>query len=326
MPETNTTENNTTLLPTVILPLQTKELTFNSEKLSINVRVVDDAGNPYSTGNVKIAYPTADVLSGKDIEYFDDSNVSLVNGVATFHYTAPKNLDANTSNIAFKFYHNSLPSSAKTFTMTLKPVANQNILTNYNITTNFPTQTIEMGIQSSKHISISVNAVNDNNNTTLISDANISSITIKLKNSALADLEDTTTTTSKSKTYTKNRPNFSIKTNTISGLIPLEVTANFKGLNNEDQNITQIFNVVVHSGPPTAMSLSYAGTTNDTTKGKFIDHWALTVTDKYNNLVDTKPAVSMGMITGYAQSSATTNNPDNYLYYDKPWLCGRTQL
>ena len=40
------------------------------------------------------------------------------------------------------------------------------------------------------------------------------------------------------------------------------------------------------------------------------------MTDKYNNLVNTTPSVSLGMITGYAQSSATTSNVANYLYFD----------
>jgi hypothetical protein len=100
-------------------------------------------------------------------------------------------------------------------------------------------------------------------------------------------------------------------------LVPLKVDAQFKDVNGHDHNLTEIFNMIVLSGPPTAMSLSYVGTAQDSSKAKFIDRWALTVTDRYNNLVNTHPAVSTGALVGFIQdSSHTATNAQNYLYFE----------
>jgi len=137
-------------------------------------------------------------------------------------------------------------------------------------------------------------------------------------NPSLGTLEDTagnsgTTITVKD----KNNVTVNVLSNTKSGVVPIKVDAVFTDVNSKEQNLTNIFNIVVLSGPPSAMSLSYAGTDSQVkkTSAKMVEKWVLTVTDKYNNLVNTNPAVSMGMLAGYAQSSAAVNNVANYLYY-----------
>ncbi len=295
-------------IATVLLPVITKEITLNSESISIAVNVIDATSSPFSTGKVKIIYPTLDVSAGRDIGSFESSEVTLVNGMANFVYTAPKNLDANRSDIVFSFYHDSAISSAKVYTITLDPVAGQKILSDYTLTTNFPSRTIEMNLKSTKSITFSLNAVDENNNTTLIEDSNITSIVVELLNTSLADLEDTNSSAD-IKTLTKNQASLNINTNTLSGIVPIRVTANFRDLNNAVATpIIEVFNVVIFSGPPTALSLSYAGTNNEDSKAKFVENWVLTATDKYSNLVNTTPAISMGMLTGYAENSANTGH------------------
>jgi len=117
----------------------------------------------------------------------------------------------------------------------------------------------------------------------------------------------------------KNSITVNLVTDSISGVIPLKVETTFSDVNNNEQNLTEIFNILVQSGPPTAISLSYAGTvlTEDLkSRAKFAERWVVTVTDKYNNLVNTHPAISTGIMLGYTQSSDNTSNDSNYLYFN----------
>jgi hypothetical protein len=308
LPDANTTVQSVT----VVLPTSSTILTTNSQVVNIDVRVFDSANNPYSDGTVKLIN-SADVLDGRDVGGFDKYSSTLVNGVATFVYTAPDQLDINTSNLSFGFYHDSNSSKIKTYTMSIVPETNQTVLTNYTLSASNATD-VTMDLESSKTISYTVNDANSNP----LSNASMVSMTVTSLNPSLLTLSDSfgnnnvTTLTLNS----KNNMTINVNSNTISGLVPIKVVAKFNDANNVEQNITKVFDIVVLSGPPTAMSLSYASTSQNSTNAKFIENWVLTVTDKYNNLVNTAPAISMGLITGFATSSATTANPASYLYYD----------
>jgi len=301
----------TPVLPTVILTQDTYELTVNNEIVNINVNVYDENNNPYQEGNVKIVYPD-DVKEGRDIGSFTDSIVTLANGVATFVYTAPSNLDENTSDIVFQFYHEKNPTSPQTFTFTLNPDENQTILTSYSLESSISDGNVTMDLSSSKLLSFFVKDSNDE----LVDDNNMTSIKMTLLNPTLGTLEDNNGNSGVTLTIEdKNNVTVNLRSNTISGIIPIQVDANFTDANDENQTLSYVYNVIVLSGPPTTMSLSYAGTTLDDANAKFIESWVLTVTDRYNNKVNTNPAVSMGMLAGYAQSSAETSNDAGYLYY-----------
>jgi len=160
-------------------------------------------------------------------------------------------------------------------------------------------------------------AVYDANNNQIENSA-VKSITMTSLNPSLATLEDTTGNSGTTLTVKdKNNVTVNVLSNTKSGVVPIKVDATFTDVNSKEQNLTKVFNVIVLSGPPTAMSLSYAGTDSQVKKAdaKMVEKWVLTVTDKYNNLVNTNPAISMGMLAGYAKSSAAVNNDANYLYY-----------
>lgn len=295
--------------PTVILNKTTEEVRLNSQTVSIDIDVRDSFNNPFPTGSVKVVYPE-DVKSGRDIGVFISSEVELVNGIANFVYTAPKNLDTNTSDIVFKFYHDSLPTVTKTFTITINPEPNQVILTDYFLTNSYADGNITMDIDSTKLITFYVKDKDGN----LLDDSNITEINVSVLNIALADLSDTNASAIPGdiKQLYKNSASLSILSNTVSGVVPIKVTATFKGINNEDVILNEVFNVVVVSGPPTAMSISYVSTTHDGNTSKFIDKMVVAITDKYSNRVNSSPGLSVALIAGY---TSDTSGPLGYMYH-----------
>jgi len=323
--DVNTTvpDDNTTLPPidvnstavTVVLPASSKILRANSEAVQIEVRVFDSENLPYSDGLVKLKYPN-DVLVGRDIGSFDKLSSSLTNGKAYFNYTAPSDLDANTSSIVFGFYHDSTSTDVKAYTFSIEPEANQTVSSNYVLQSSLDGGNVSMSLNSDKPV---VFSLLDDKNITL-ADAAITSMTFVSQNPTLLILKDVLSNTTGSEiTITeKNSVTVSAISNTISGIAPIKVSVVFTNSNNETETIEKVFNVVVLSGPPTAMSLSYASTEHtdeQKARAKFVENWILTITDKYNNKVNTNPGISMGMLAGYAQSSAATANVANYLYY-----------
>ena len=295
---------------TVYLNNNTKEVTLNSETVNIDVDVRDAFNNPFPTGSVKIVYPD-DVKLGRDIGSFISSEVTLVNGVASFVYTSPKNLDANTSDIVFKFYHDSLPAVTVPYTVTINPEPNQVILTDYYLTSSYSDGNITMNLDSTKLITFYIKDKDGN----LLSDSNVTSVVATVLNVALADLADSNASNpaADTQTLTKNSASLSIISNTISGVVPIKTVATFKGVNNEDVNITEVFNVVIASGPPTAMSISYVSTSNDTTNAKFVEKMVVAITDKYSNRVNSNPGISVALIAGYADD---TSGSLGYMYHE----------
>ncbi|WP_434580306.1 hypothetical protein MLC52_10230 [Sulfurimonas sp. NW15] len=309
------TVNYKPAVPTVILTDNNVTVTTNSQIVNIDVRVISEDNTPYLDGNVKIFYPD-DVRSGRDIGGFASSTVAVSNGIANFVYTAPTRLDENTSDIVFKFYHEANPLEAKTFTVKIAPDANQTVLNSYLLKSTLSDANATIGISSSKLMSF---FITDDSNT-LVPDSNVTSITIEMLNPILGQIEDTKGNSGSSLTIAdKNNVTVNLQTNTVSGILPLKVTAVFTDSNNNQQTLTKVFNIVVLSGPPSAISFSYAGTDSQSKQNdaKMIEHWVITVTDRYNNLVNTNPAVSMGAIVGYVQSSPfTASNAGNYIYYE----------
>lgn len=283
-----------------------KTLESNSEAVSIEVRAVGSDNAPYSEGEIKIAYPDK-VLNGVDIGSFAASSVVLENGKAVFSYTGPKDLksrvDAGDTATVFGFYHSANPESLKNFVFEYKPEPNQIVLTDYKLVEASETDVnVTMELESTRQFSY---AVKDSQGVS-IADDNINSIRIELLNPGLADLKDTFGTVADVLTFTKkNSPSISLQSQTRSGILPIKVTANFIDVNGDTQVLEEVFNVVVLSGPPTAISISYASTSLDSIHAKFEEHLVVTVTDKYMNYVNTQPAISASVIAGYEYDGAT---------------------
>ena len=72
-----------------------------------------------------------------------------------------------------------------------------------------------------------------------------------------------------------------------------------------------MMNIVVFSGPPTAMSISYAGVEQNATVAKYIEKFAVTVTDAYNNPVNTQPYIAVGAIVEFAVDGSSATGERN---------------
>lgn len=305
---TSSDENLTKL--TVVLPSTTNEITTNNETIDIQVKVIGEENTLYQTGDVYVVYPDS-ITSGRDIGSFPSSNVAVNNGVATFTYTGPSNITEDTSDIEFSFYHEDNPTVVAKYVATINPA--QAAFTSYNLTSSDDGNT-SISIESQKISYFNVN----NDAGEAIEDSSMVSMTVTSLNPNIGTLEDSDGNTGDSLVITnQNTVAINVKSNTKSGIIPLKVSAVFFDTNNNTQRLSKTFNVIVLSGPPSAISLSYASSENVPDDAKFIEKWVVTVTDKYNNLVNTNPAISMGMITGYVQdSSNTATNAPNYLYFE----------
>jgi hypothetical protein len=319
IPDTNTTTPTTI---TILLPVSEVEVNSNSQIVNIDVKAIDEKNNPYTSGNIKIIYPN-DVRDGRDVGYFNSDSVAVDSrGVAKFIYNAPSNLDANTSDILFAFYHEEQPTQKKIFTIKIKPNVHQVINKSYNLKTSSANDGNTMELESSKNLSFYV----EDDTGVLLNNDDITSINVTVLNQALGYLKDSEGNSTKVSNplifRAKNNISLSLYTNKISGILPLKVDAFFKDSNGDDANLSKVFNVAILSGEPSAMSLSYAGSRLDKANSKFLETWILRVTDKYNNLVNTNPLISMGMLAGYvidddAKSSVNADgNKDGYVFFN----------
>ncbi len=305
----------------VILPSSTNEVTTNSEIFDIDITIIDQTNNPFTTGNMKIVYPN-DIRTGRDVGFFANSTVPLNPiGRVSFIYTAPSDLSADTSDIVFGFYHDSNPTEVETFTVTINPSneTNATVLTDYSLTTSSSGGDSVMELEDTEAVSFLLK-----NGDNLVPDAAVTSIAITSLNRFIGTLGDNLGKSGETRldfnasSSVSSSVSINIETTKLSGIIPIEVEAVFTDVNGDLRTLTKIFNVIVLSGPPSAMSLSYAGTLQDIDNAKFIEKWILTVTDKYNNRVNTSPLVSMGMLAGFAQDSSgdATDSDANYLYFN----------
>ena len=299
---TDATDINESAL-TVLLPTSSKTVTQNGEQVSIEVKVFDGANNPYSDGEVKIVYPN-DAVAGRDVGNFKELNVSITGGLATFEYTAPEDLTENTGNIVFGFYHSANPSDVKQYVITIDPEEDQTPLTTYSIKSSLVSGALSMGLESSKVISFYVT----NGSGSQLKAEDIVSISMTVQDPSKAKFnygadENLTTITMNNAVIDPQKESLSVnmKSFTKSGIVPIAVSAVIINSNDEQETINDIFNLIIFSGPPTAMSLQYIGTEHNQTTGKFQEYIVITATDKYFNRVNTNPAVSVSMIAGYAQ-------------------------
>ncbi len=260
-----------------------------------------DSNNvPVQSGNVNIIYPT-EVASGVVVGNFSPTTSVILNGIATFNYTGPDDLlsliKAGYSGTSFEFYYENDITKAVKLSITYDPDPDQIVITSYKILFQPQNGSLTMSLKEIKPFSIAI--VDKDNN--LVADANINELNISLENIAIASLMDSSGNKSSTLNYTsQNNITASLISSTISGLIPLHVSGSFIDVNNNTVKVEDTFNIIVQSGPPTAISLSYIETDQDTSRAKFIEKFAISVTDKYFNPVNTNPNVSVGAIVGYA--------------------------
>jgi len=288
--------------PFVVIPNSSKniELTNNSQQAVIAIKVyAGETNSPYSQGNVLVVLP-AKIVNGVDIGSFEAYSVPVVNGEATFRYTGPQNLqaliDSGDSSSVFKFYHDADPANKKEMSVTYKPTSDY-VPINYTMEISSEDNKFTMGIPNQEK-SFSIVVKDDAGND--VAKASMTSFEITIQNIFVGKLISNGQEYSTLTLENENPITFNVKTNTKSGLIPLRVVATFVDANGVTRRLEQTVNVTVYSGPPTAMSISYVGVEHDEARGKYIERYAVSATDAYNNKVNTSPGVATGAIVGYA--------------------------
>ncbi len=292
-------------IPFVVISNNNKKvnLTQNRQAVSMEVKVFNQSTNaPYTSGQVKVALPQ-EILEGVDVGRFSAYSVDVGDdGIATFNYEGPQDLqgliDNNNTYAVFKFYHEENPTQSEDIRVDYTP-ENNYIPASYLLSLE-GNQTMGLDILGQFVILLK----DDQGN--LISDSQIKEMTIKTKNEVVGKLIDANhsgaevVSLSFSDNDASNGKSFSVKTYTVSGLLPIEVVVNFIDGNGNSQTRTIITNITVFSGPPTAMSISYAGVEQNSTIAKYIEKFVVTVTDAYNNPVNTRPYIAVGAMVEYA--------------------------
>ena len=283
--------------------LQTTEinLTQNSETRIIVVSVYDQNNIPASSGSVNVVYPT-EASEGVDVGSFTSETAMITDGKATFSYTGPSNLssllDAGKSSTSFKFHYENEVTNVVELSVNYVPDEDQIVITSYKILFNPQNSTAKMSLEEIMPFSVSI--VDEDEN--VVANSDVYELNISLENTAIASLMDTSGATGTTLAYqNQNNITASVESGTESGLVPLRVSAHFKDVNDNNISINDTFNVIIESGPPTGISISYVGTDQDKERAKFIEKLAISVTDKYFNPVNTNPSVSVGAIVGYAR-------------------------
>ncbi len=306
-------------VPIVVIANTYKEinLTQNSQNVQMEVQVFEQGTNtPYTSGNVKVSLPN-NVLQGVDVGSFSDYTVAIgSNGKAVFNYTGPQDLqtliDNNESNATFSFFHETNPTQQESITVSYDLQAGY-IPANYLLTTSSSDDKQTMGLQTLKTFTLYLK----DDQGVLTDDANINEINITSQNILVGKLVDAANNGSNETTLhfsgnsAVNSKSFSIQTYTRSGLLPVEISVGFTDANGDAQVRTIIMNVVIFSGPPTALSISYAGVEQNSTVAKYTEKFAVTVTDAYNNPVNTRPYIAVGAMVEYAVDGSSATGDRN---------------
>jgi len=288
--------------PIVTTTTPTVTLNSNSQNLELIISVFDDVTKtPYSEGKVKVSLP-AKSLQGVDVGTFREYSVDVVNGQAIFSYTGPQNLksliDNNDLSSLFSFSHEENPENVATITVEYK-LQDGYIPANYILSTSSADGNQTMGLKLLKTFTVYLK----DDKGTLISDDKINKLTITSKNTTIGKLvsggsEVNAITLTGANAI--NSKSFPIQTFTLSGLLPIEIKVDFTDANGKATSRTILMNVVVLSGPPTAINISYAGVEIDSAHASYIEKLVVTVTDTYNNPVNTRPYIAVGAMVEYA--------------------------
>ena len=316
-------------LPTVVIPNDLEEiiLSSNSQTIDIPVKVFKDI-TPYTQGSVNIQLPEK-VLDGVDVGSFTSFSVPVnEDGEALLTYTGPSNLkaliDAGDLNSTFKIYHseNTSNENRKSLIIKYEVSGDDYIPINYSLNIITKNSDFSMGIPDIEK-TFSVVLKDSEGNTINEKDVNISVLEVQTQNSLIVQLFDSNTSSlvDSLSLELKNNSPFILKSKRLSGLAPIKVSMTFRDINDKVQTLSTVVNVRVLSGLPSAISISYLSTGQDTERAKYEEKFIVSVTDEYANKVNTQPYISLGSIVGYAvdglEGSSRESNLTKRLFYGK---------
>jgi len=279
-------------------------ITLNSQQVEIFLQVRGENFVPISEGNISVGYPGLNAGIMNPVQ-----TVGVLNGVAKFVYTAPSDISAlDGTTYTFTFTDTLNPLTTTSVDFTFNPDPTQIIQTEYFITSSIDDENVTMELNTTRTLTFFLKDKQDEP----VKDQNISSMTIRLLNSAISDLIDSSGVVHDTIVTTDiNNVTITLQSTNRSGLVPLEITFTFMDVNNVQKTITKIFSVVVLSGPPTAFTMSYAGTGQDETNAKFIEHIVVSAVDEYGNKVNRGSSISTGVISGYARDETNALGSGN---------------
>jgi len=316
-------------LPTVVVPSELRKvlLTTNSKSIDIAIKVFKNI-SPYTKGSVNVELPKK-VLDGADVGSFSSFSVPVnENGVAIFNYTGPANLkaliDAGDKGSIFKFYHseNTAEESRQSMEVEYKISADTYVPIDYALSVNTQNNDFSMGIPELQK-TFSIVLKDRQGNIIKEKDVQIKEITVETTNGLIAKILDTSDNSLVNKLTLRNENNaaFIIKSKKLSGIVPLRAVIKFIDINGQEKELSTIVNVRVMSGPPSAISVSYVSTGQDKDRAKYIEKFAVSVTDEYGNKVNTRPYISLGALVGYTvdgkERAPVESNITKRLFYGR---------
>ena len=324
----STTDGLDTNLPIVVIPLSIRNVVLknNSQTLDIKIKTYKD-GAVYGGGEVMVELPS-EVLNGVDVGSFSAYSVAVNDqGEALFHYTGPANLQAlissGHSGALFKFYHteNSATENRQPLSVSYQPTSDY-VPMDYRIAVTATENDFSMGIPN---LTKTFNVVlqKSDGSTLSASDATVTSVTIQTENASVAQLYDEGAGTLVNSLALSNSFSnaFIVKSKKLSGIVPMRAKIEFDDVNGDHKSLQTIINLRVMSGPPSAISISYVSTGQDSNRSKYIERFAISVTDEYGNSVNTRPYISVGAIAGYAvdggEADGNETNETKRLFYGR---------
>ena len=266
----------------------------NNQIEEITIVTVNAANVGIST-TVTLEEPT---LNGVDYGYFDSSTVTTnANGRATVQYTAPTDID-------------SLAERNITVTESSRHIEeNLSILfrgsidengTDYDISVEFPDT---LAVDANDTIKVIIHKLSDPSVFIDNEDVHEVNVTSLFSNMLTFGPSDSSTTYSNDAVKTLN-----IETKTIAGVAIVTVTASvFNG--DHDVILTKTVPVTIFSGPVTATSLFYHGTTTDPDNFLYINHYTLHAVDKYANPAREGLPISATLINGWKVLNSSVTVP-----------------
>jgi galactitol-specific phosphotransferase system IIB component len=316
-------------LPMVVIPNDLEEiiLSNNGQTIDIPVKVFKDI-TPYTEGFVNVQLPKK-VLDGIDVGSFNSFSVPVnEDGMALLTYTGPSNLkalvDVGDLNSTFKIYHseNTSDENRKPLVVKYDVSGDDYIPINYSLSVITQNSDFSMGIPNIEK-TFSVVLKDSEGNTINDKDVNISSVEVQTQNSLIVQLFDSNTSSLVDflSLDLKNNSPFILKSKTLSGLAPIKISMTFRDINDKVQTLSTVVNVRVLSGLPSAISISYLSTGQDSERAKYEEKFIVSVTDEYSNKVNTQPYISLGAIVGYAvdggEGTSRESNLTKRLFYGK---------
>ncbi len=280
----------------------TIQITENSQTIPITINAFDVNNAPISNGTITIFYPVENIEN--DLGTFTPSKqASIVEGKASFTLVGPssiqKAVNSGLSSVVYKFYDDTnstvfidVPVS---YSYTPSTIIPKNDTTDYSIS--FTPTKLPANLEDVFPFTIALKSSNG-------SEVAISSVDITSKNVNLAQLILTTDTTKTALAKISNLAPIAgkkyvealIETYKISGLTEFEVSVTFINTNGDTQIEQELVSIIVNSGEPTAMSITYEGGTHDEANAEFVDHLVVHLADKYGNPVNTRPNITFASV------------------------------